>query len=160
MHKLRLVATEYINRQAELLLLWNEEYPVNLAYANGNDFQNYLQGLQKVKHFLWLDEKEQVKAWAFTFDRENARWFGIILSEAIQDLGYGRKMMSFLQETENELNGWVTDHNHYVKANGEVYLSPLRFYEKCGFSVLHEQRLELPQLSAVKIQWKNNNIRR
>lgn len=158
MDELRLIVTEHIDRQEELLLLWNEEYPVNLNYTDLSGFQSYLQNLQRAKHFLWLDAKEQVKAWAFTFDRENERWFGIILAAEIQGLGYGKRIMEFLQKTENELNGWITDHNHYVKTNGKTYPSPLRFYEKCGFAVLSEQRLVLPQLSAVKIHWKSNGI--
>ena len=145
--------------QQELLRLWNQEYPVNLIYKSLSDFQNYLQNLENVKHILLLDESEKVKAWAFTFDREKERWFAIILSEDIQGLGYGRKMMAFLQATENALNGWVTDHNLYTKMNGKPYLSPIGFYEKCGFSVLKEQRLELPHLSAVKIHWEKCNVK-
>lgn len=140
--------------QQALLLLWNQEYPINLQYQSLADFYKYLQNLENVRHFLLVDESNQVKAWAFTFDRENARWFAIILSEEIQGLGYGRRLMAFLQETEYELNGWVTDHPNYIKMNGKPYLSPIGFYEKCGFSVLSEQRLDLPQLSAVKIHWK------
>lgn len=144
--------------QQQLLTLWNQEYPINLRYQSLVDFQKYLQNLENVKHILLLDELEQVKAWAFTFDREKERWFAIILSEDVQGLGYGRKMMTFLQASENALNGWVTDHHHYLKMNGKPYLSPIGFYEKCGFSVLKEQRLELPQLSAVKIHWKKYNV--
>ncbi|MFN0204221.1 MAG: GNAT family N-acetyltransferase [Bacteroidia bacterium] len=158
MNHLTFIKKADVNDCPQLLTLWNQEYPLNLQYQSLADFQKYLQSLENAKHFLWVDEGEQVKAWAFTFDREKERWFAIILSEEVQGLGYGRKIMALLQETENELNGWVTDHQHYIKMNGQPYLSPMGFYEKCGFSVLMGQRLELPQLSAVKIHWKKCNV--
>jgi len=57
-------------------------------------------------------------------------------------------------KSENDiLNGWVIDHKNDVKINGELYQSPLLFYEKNDFQIFPEYRLEIPILSAVKITW-------
>jgi hypothetical protein len=55
------------------------------------------------------------------------------------------------------LNGWVIDHNNDRKKNGLIYVSPLKFYEKCGFEIQNYMRLELDKISAVKIKWTNEN---
>lgn len=91
--------------------------------------------------------------WALTFERENEKWFAIILSEKIKGKGLGRKMLNELKKEEQVLNGWVIDHNNDKKKNGQQYISPLKFYEKCGFIILSDVRLELDKISAVKIKW-------
>ncbi len=69
----------------------------------------------------------------------------------------GKGLGSILVErlkTENELfYGWVIDHNNDVKGNGELYQTPMPFYLKHGFVVLHEKRMETEIISAVKIKW-------
>lgn len=142
------------NQKLQLFQLWNAEYPVNLSYASINDFENYLSKLEKPKHFLFESETNEIKAWAFTFDRENERRFAIILSQDMQGKGIGKQLMEIIQTQENALSGWVVDHNNYTKTNGEVYVSPLGFYEKCGFTLISHSRLEMDMISAVKIFWK------
>ena len=139
--------------KTQLLGLWNEEYPVKLSFQNTTEFDNYLGGLINLKHILLVNEVAEIEGWAFSFERENLRWFAIILSENIQGMGYGKKLLDKLKSSEKELNGWVIDHNSDKKLNGEVYKSPLEFYIKCGFEVISNQRLELEKLSAVRIKW-------
>ena len=69
--------------------------------------------------------------------------------------GLGRKMLDKLKQSENHLNGWVIDHNNDKKKNGKPYISPLGFYQKCGFEILVKERLEHHKISAVKIKWTN-----
>lgn len=45
-------------------------------------------------------------------------------------------------------NWLVIDHNNDIKFNGELYKSPLLFYQKNGFSICPEIRLEIPVVSA------------
>lgn len=142
------------SQKKALFNLWNSEYPANLAYAELAEFEQYLNHLIDPKHFLLLDEQNQIKAWAFSFLREGANWFAIILAHEIQKQGLGKQLLDTLKSENEELNGWVVDHNATLKVNGEIYLSPLAFYEKSGFSILDGQRLELEKISAVKIQWK------
>ena len=62
-------------------------------------------------------------------------------------------MVDELKQVEPILNGWVIDHNNDKKINGLTYFSPLKFYEKCGFEIQTDNRLELDKISAVKIKW-------
>jgi GNAT superfamily N-acetyltransferase len=138
-----------------LFHLWNNEYPADLRYQNREQFDKYLNQLENLSHLLLTDENGQINGWAFVFDRENTRWFAIILDGAIQRRGYGKKLLETIQETESVLYGWVTDHDRDKKSNGETYYSPLGFYLKCGFEVLPDQRLETEKISAVKIKWES-----
>lgn len=103
-------------------------------------------------HFLIILEHE-VLGWAITFDRENEKWFAIIVSDKMQRKGIGRRILELLKNREPILNGWVIDHNNYKRTNGEIYVSPLKFYEQCGFKVLSNVRHELDKISVVQIRW-------
>lgn len=145
--------TEKIKKQ--VFDLWNSEYPEKLAYINLNEFENYLNSLKNLTNYVLTSGNDEVFGWALTFDRENEKWFAIILSETIKGKGLGRKMLDRIKINEPILNGWVTDHSGYKKKNGQPYISPLKFYEKCGFEILNDVRLELDKISAVKIKWTN-----
>lgn len=143
-----------IQQKESLLKLWNTEYPTNLAYSNINEFEKYLNALKAIRHILLVKENREIVGWTFAFNRDNERWFVIILASSIQGKGFGKLALDKLKVSEKELNGWVIDNNFYLKANGEKYLSPLEFYQKMGFSVLTDSRLELEHISAVKIKWQ------
>ncbi|MDQ6469906.1 GNAT family N-acetyltransferase [Flavobacterium sp. LHD-80] len=151
---LKIIQTAELNEQAkkQVLDLWNNEYPEKLSYNNLTDFDNYFQNLSNLTHFLLTSDENLIFGWALTFDRENEKWFAIILSEKIKGQGLGRKMLEKIKQTETILNGWVIDHNNDKKKNGQLYASPMKFYEKCGFEI-HKERLELDKISAVKIKW-------
>ncbi|WP_317899931.1 GNAT family N-acetyltransferase [Aurantibacillus circumpalustris] len=141
--------------KSQVLNLWNAEYPEKLSYKSSEEFDDYMKNLTSLKHLLLTDKENLILGWAFSFERENEKWFAIILSEKIKGQGFGRKMLDKLKQSENVLNGWVIDHNNDKKKNGEAYLSPLKFYEKCGFEILTKERLEVEKISAVKIKWIN-----
>jgi len=146
--------TEKIKNQ--VFDLWNSEYPEKLAHNNLTEFDNYLNSLNNLTHYLLTAGNDEIFGWALTFDRENEKWFAIILSETIKGKGFGRKMLDRIKINEPILNGWVTDHSGYKKKNGQPYISPLKFYEKCGFEILNDVRLEHDKISAVKIKWTNS----
>ncbi|MFA6058168.1 MAG: N-acetyltransferase [Taibaiella sp.] len=146
------------NQQAQLMQLWNKEYPEQLAYHELSEFRSYLDGLANVMHFLLIDNHELIKAWAFTFTREAERWFAIILDSSVQYQGYGTSLLNTLKTKEQILCGWVTDHNRYVKKDQTNYRSPLDFYLKNNFTICDQVRLETDKLSAAKIQWKSINV--
>lgn len=155
----KIIQASDLNKKAkqQVLDLWNNEYPANLSYRNLAAFDNYLQNLTKLKHFLLTSDIDLILGWALTFERDGEKWFAIILSEKIKGKGYGRKMVDELKQIEPILNGWVIDHNNDKKLNGLTYVSPLKFYEKCGFDVQTDIRLELDKISAVKIKWLRKN---
>lgn len=141
-----------LEQKRQILQLWNNEYPEKLAYKNLEGFENYLEKLHNVNHFL-LTDNEEIHGWAITFMRDSEIWFAIILSGNIHGEGWGTKMLNELKRNKTELNGWVIDHNNDKKINGEFYKSPLEFYLKNEFKVLSDVRLELEIMSAVKIKW-------
>jgi GNAT superfamily N-acetyltransferase len=154
----RIVQTSELNSSAkeQLLQLWNNAYPEGLSHKNLEAFENYLSALTNTKHFLLLDNSDAILGWAFTFVRDNEKWFAIILEENIKGRGIGRSMIETIKQSESVLNGWVIDHNNDNKKNGQPYISPLPFYVKCGFKILASTRLELDNISAVKIIWRKD----
>ena len=49
--------------------------------------------------------------------------------------------------------GWVIDNDAEMKLDGKPYRSPLSFYQKRGFKIHRDIRIETEKLSAVKIEW-------
>lgn len=135
--------------------LWNREYPKQLA-VTPETFDVYLAGTSAPYHLLVTDDAGEIAAWAYTFDRDGGRWLTIIINSLYQRIGLGRTLLQLLKEREDEMNGWVIDHDRYTKQNGEPYESPLTFYQQNGFDVIPESRWEDEKLSAVRVVWKKS----
>lgn len=134
--------------------IWNNEYPVNLAFKSLHNVDTYLNNLIDAKHFFVVDKQNKMQAWAVIFERDYEKWFAIIVDNSYHQLGLGTKILNRLKTFSTELNGWVIDHQNDKKANGEPYRSPLAFYLKNEFIQIPEIRLELDEISAVKINWR------
>lgn len=134
--------------------LWNAEYPKNLTHKCLSDFENYLNVLANQHHILLIDKNDAIKGWYFNFNRNNEKWFAMILATEIHGKGFGTLLLNEAKKRESILNGWVIEKTDYLKQNGDFYISPVPFYLKNGFQLLPEIRLELEHLSAVKITWK------
>ncbi|MFT7346345.1 MAG: GNAT superfamily N-acetyltransferase [Cryomorphaceae bacterium] len=78
----------------------------------------------------------------------------MIVESSFHGKGLGRSLLNYAKSKEPELNGWVIDHQNSQRKDGQVYQSPLEFYKKQGFEVHCDIRLELPEISAVKIHWR------
>jgi len=137
-----------------LLALWNREYPKQLALHDLTSLNRYLATLINTEHYL-MHTEEETFAWAFTFSRDSSKWFAIIIDSKYQFRGLGTRLLKTLKENENELSGWVIDHALYRKSDGKRYSSPISFYLKNNFKVVDSCRIETPELSAVKVVWKN-----
>ncbi len=135
-----------------IVAIWNEQYPVSIRHEGLETFDAYLAALSNVIHYLLLDA-DTLAGWFATFDRNDERWFSVIVDGQYQRQGLGLQLLRAAQNDEAVLNGWVTDHNISLKQNGQPYLSPLGFYLKNGFDVLPDVRFENEKLSAVKIRW-------
>jgi GNAT superfamily N-acetyltransferase len=138
----------------QLLELWNNEYPVELGYKSLSDFENYLNNLESPSHHFLADNEGNIKGWYFDFNRDSEKWFGIIVESSLHGKGLGRSLLNYAKSKEPELNGWVIDHQNSQRKDGQLYQSPLEFYKKQGFEVHCDIRLELPEISAVKIHWR------
>ncbi len=137
---------------AQLNYLWNEEYPIKLK----DRFPLLLDDVENEHHYIIEDEKKNVLAWAVDFIKENEIRFSIIVNSKHKGKGLGSLLVEKLKR-ENELfYGWVIDHNNDLKGNGELYQTPLPFYLKHGFEILHDIRKESEMISAVKIKWNVN----
>ncbi len=143
------------SEKLEVFDLWNNEYPERLSFNSIKEFEVYLNDLNEQRHLLLINSERKVKGWYFDFKRDNEKWFAIILDSKLHGKGFGTKLLELAKQQENELNGWVIDHNKDKKKNGELYNSPFNFYLKNGFRKLTANRLELEKISAVKIRWVN-----
>lgn len=154
-----LIRKKYILKQNEINILyslWNKTYPISVTYDSFEKFQEYLHDLQNLEHLLLETSEGAILGWYFEFTREEARWFGIIISSEIQGKGWGRKLMLQAQSTTPTLYGWVVDHDRDLKTDGTPYRSPVDFYLSLGFE-LQEERLEKGAVSCAKIMWKRAN---
>lgn len=140
-------------QKKEIYQLWNDEYPENISYNSFSEFELYLEKLLNQFNLLLIDSNKNIQGWYFDFTRENEKWFAMILASKIQGKGFGSKLLNEAKKHNTELNGWVINHSNYLKSSGEPYLTPIPFYLKNNFKLLKETRLELENLSAVKIKW-------
>lgn len=143
-----------LEQKESLFELWNAEYPERIGYKDLSEFQDYLNELLSLRHYLLVDDLNIISGWAFTFFREGEDWFGIIIDSKIQGKRFGTLLLDELKSNTPVLNGWATDHQNDVKRNKEPYLSPLEFYTKNRFIVNQNIRMENDKISAVKIRWE------
>lgn len=156
--KMNIIQTEVLTleQKQKLFELWNSEYPKKIGYKELFEFENYIGGLSDVKHFLLVNDYNEILGWAFTFFREQDDWFGIIINSKIHGKGFGTILLEELKKYKLVLNGWVIDHQNDSKNNGKLYLSPLEFYTKSEFTVNQNVRIENDKISAVKISWSRD----
>jgi hypothetical protein len=134
--------------------LWNSGYPAKLGFQKISDMDNYLNTLPGVTFYLLKNDSKVIEGWAMTFSAGEEKWFAITIADEVQQQGKGTFLLDKLKADNEILNGWVIDHENDVKPNGQLYHSPMLFYERNGFRTFPEYRLELPILSAVKISWQ------
>lgn len=137
--------------------IWNNEYPEKLRLEAPEDFDRYLDNLPDQTHYL-VKDGAALLGWALTFLRDDDRWFAMILDRSIQGKGIGSELLNRMKTTHPALLGWVIDHGNDRKTSGEPYVSPLDFYRKNGFGVDKGIRLELPTISAVRVNWVSSDF--
>ena len=140
-------------QKEQVLQLWNEEYPAALNYKDMQAFEEYVDQLNTPTHYLLQDQSHRIIGWAFKFVRDDACWFGIMLNSKLHGKGYGAALLNALKHDATELNGWVTAHNNDLKRDGSCYQSPVKFYLRNGFELLPDVRLNIGELSWVKMAW-------
>jgi GNAT superfamily N-acetyltransferase len=141
------------DQKQSIIRLWNAEYPAQLQHSGIDSFDEYLRPKSSLDHYLLTDDNENIKGWLATFIRDDEKWFALLVDSSEQKKGFGTRLLNKVKEFETEINGWVMDHEKSLKANGEIYLSPVGFYLKNDFEILRDVRLENETVSAVKIKW-------
>ena len=128
-------------QRLQLMELWNNEYPASLAHKTLEDFEAYLATLSYCKHYLLIEDKT-IFAWGFEFDRNEERWFALIIEKAQQGKRIGSQLLNFMKESNKQLNGWVIDHGNARMSDGSFYRSPMNFYLKNGFQLISHQHMD------------------
>lgn len=141
-------------QKQQILDLWNREYPKDLSLPDVKAFEKYLRSLSGKHHLLLLDDEMNVKGWLVYFIRNGAQCFAMLLNPDQQGKGLGSRLLTFAKERTTELHGWVIDHDDEPKHNGEKYRSPIGFYEKNGFDILHETREIKNGINGIRVTWK------
>jgi len=129
--------------------LWNDEYPIKLK----DRFPILLDGVENYDHYIIEDHEHNVIAWAVDFEKEDEIRFSIIVDSKHKGKGFGSLLVDKLKSENDLFFGWVIDHNNDLKSNGENYLTPIPFYLKHGFNIIHDERIESEMIKAVKIIW-------
>lgn len=132
--------------------LWNNEYPIKLK----DRFPLLLVDVDRYNHYIIEDIDKNIIAWAVDFEKEKQIRFSIIVSAKHRGKGLAKLLIDKLKEEHHEFYGWVIDHNNDLKSNGEPYQSPLGFYQKLGFKVLNDIRIDSEMIKAVMIKWTSN----
>lgn len=136
--------------------IWNSEYPVKLGFQTVGELGKYLATKQDLTYYLLKNDLKTI-GWAMTFNEGDEKWFAITICSDFQRQGKGSYLLNELKTENENLNGWVIDHENDRKPNGDTYHSPLLFYQRNGFKIFPEFRCEIPILSAVKIAWHKSD---
>ena len=143
--------TELSTSEKSLVVdLWNNEYPAQVILKGIHELDLYYSNITNARHFL-LHEGELIIGWASKFERAREKWFLIIVHRDFQHKGIGRELLHYIIKDEENLNGWVVDHNDYKKSDGTTYQSPLSFYAKNGFEIFENTRVFNGKINAIKI---------
>lgn len=137
------------NQSSQINQLWNDEYPMQLK----DRFPKLLNEIRNFNHYIIEDAKYNIIAWALVFEKENEIRFSIIVNTQYKGKGLGSLLVKKLKSENELLFGWVIDHSNDLKCNGEHYQTPLPFYLKHGFEILHNKRIEGEIINGVKIKW-------
>ncbi|WP_339608751.1 GNAT family N-acetyltransferase [uncultured Roseivirga sp.] len=142
------------HQKERVTALWNAEYPASLSYNSIAGFDEFLDKIEQLKHYILSDNGQNIVGWLLVFIRDEEIWFSVILDSNYQKVGLGKQLLNLAKQDFKTLNGWVIDNASSKKSDGSLYPVPLPFYLKNGFNVLNDVRLETEKLSAVKIRWK------
>lgn len=142
--------------KADILALWNAEYPKALA-LDANGFETYLEGLDDRHHLLITDTEGRVRGWLIYFIRDGDRWFTMALDSSLQGKGIGSRLLSRAMKKNNILNGWVIDQDGEARADGLSYKSPLGFYRKLGFEIREKEVLVKKGIRGIRVRWERAN---
>ena len=118
-----------------------------MAFPDLEALQAYLDRCTNPRHFT-VHENGLLQAWLCSFDRNDSRWFVMIIDTRFQGNGLGTALLTTAMSKEEALNGWVVEHDNYRLQDRSTYRSPLGFYLKLGFH-LQPNRFDDGELQAI-----------
>ena len=140
------------NQQKQALLIWNAVYPIAFNYTE-TAFDAYLNSISPIDHYV-IEINQKLAGWCFVFNRNEKRWFGIIVDSTHHGLRLGKKLITTIQSHEKELYGWVITDQNLPRPNGFTYPSPMPFYQKLGFKQIPEITDTFKGVNTIQIVWK------
>jgi len=141
------------SEKMDIFHIWNTVYPAQITHNTIADLDKYLATIGNTTHTL-AKINERTVGWLSTFDRNNDRWFAIIVDPGHQRRSIGTRLMHELQTTEQKVYGWIVLEDNYIKRDGSVYLSPKEFYKKFDF-VITDEFFASDALTTTKIYWQS-----
>lgn len=153
---MKIIESKTLNKKqkAEILKLWNQEYPKALSLSGLTAFEDYLRHLSDKHHLLLTDEADIVMGWLIYFIRDDERCFAMILHASLQGRGYGSRLLNLAKTYNPELTGWVIDNDHQQMESREYYKSPVGFYRKNDFEILSDIQSRKKNINGVKVRWR------
>ena len=126
---MQVVQTKQLSAQQKerIMALWNAEYPASLNYNTKLEFDEFLNSIQQLKHYILCDKNQTIIGWLSVFIRSEETWFSVILDSAFQKQGLGKQLLNLAKHDFESLNGWVVDNDTSKKSDGSVYTMPLPF---------------------------------
>lgn len=138
---------------AAIRRLWNDSYPSVIEHRTIEETISYVGALVKARHVI-VREANDVVAWFADFDRDQRRFFVMIVDKRFKRRGLGSQLLDFSKKENDHLYGWIVLNEEYKLIDGSHYSSPLSFYEKNGFIILPEVKSPTNILDAVLIKWE------
>jgi len=126
-----------------------------MAFPDLEALQAYLDRCTNPRHFT-VHENGLLQAWLCSFDRNDSRWFVMIIDTRFQGNGLGTALLTTAMSKEEALNGWVVEHDNYRLQDRSTYRSPLGFYLKLGFH-LQPNRFDDGELQAIQLLWRRES---
>src|SRR5205823_3346316 len=112
--------------EAQVYDIWNSGYPMQVLYKTRADFNTALKKKDPI-HLICRTPELKVAGWLSTFTRDNERFFVLLVANAWQGQGVGRKLVDEMKIHEAAVAGWAVASDKYAKADGTPYPSPLGF---------------------------------
>ena len=143
-----------VKQLKKIFLLWNNEYPISFHFDRWENLKNYFNAYDDLHHILYVNGNS-IEGWWCDFNRDNERWFTILVSSSFQKKGIRRSLVERGKESSECINGWVIEAIKLPKKGGNLYRSPLSFYLKMGFEKTSTYSKTNSGIKTVKIQWKS-----
>jgi GNAT superfamily N-acetyltransferase len=139
--------------QSKIYHIWNVVYPTQVAFIKKNDFEAYLEKAGYKTHYIIRGNNYSVSGWLMTFNRDDERYFVLLVNENMQGNGIGTALINEMKKIENKIAGWIVESDSYFKSDGSLYHSPMSFYKNLGFTMTNEINNK-NDFSTTKIIWK------
>ena len=72
-----------VKQLKKIFLLWNNEHPISFHFDRWENLKNYFNAYDDLHHTLYMNGNS-IEGWWCDFNRDNQRWFTILVSSSFQ----------------------------------------------------------------------------